>query len=305
LNLTDSLDDWYRQMMKNWIPTPRKIVQLLNGFLLSTMNAKIVRAFPETFNYRKNGARAGMDRLTVANNLNDFKSDIVLRSATSDWFTFDQIFIHEDYNLKALKRYPEFEALYAKFALEGKPLILDLGANIGLSGVYFRHIWPASKIVAVEPSQDNFRVLRENFGNDSAFEALLAGIASQPSRLALADPDVEKNAFTTTVVAPDVEGGIQGVTVSDILSRHPRSEGYFPFIVKIDIEGFESELFSGNTDWIDEFPVLIIEMHDWLFPGQQTSANFLKTISQLDRDFVYLGENVFSIRNDRSVSANP
>ncbi|MDP2035603.1 MAG: FkbM family methyltransferase [Polaromonas sp.] len=277
---------------------------MLNGILLSTINAKIVRAFPKTFSYRKNGTREGMDRLTVANNLNDVKSDIVLRSATSDWFTFDQIFIHEDYNLKALKRYPEFEALYAKYVAEGTPLILDLGANIGLSGVYFRHIWPASKIVAVEPSEDNFRVLRENFGKDNAFEALLAGIASQPSRLTLTDPEVEKNAFTTTVAAPGSEGGIEGVTVPEILARHPRSKGYSPFIVKIDIEGFESELFSGNTDWVNEFPVLIIEMHDWLFPGQQTSANFLKTISRLDRDFVYLGENVFSIRNDRSAAVN-
>jgi FkbM family methyltransferase len=290
-------------MMKNWIPTPRKIVQLLNGLLLSTVNAKIVRAFPETFSYRKNGAREGMDRLTVTNSLNDCKSEIALRSATSDWFTFDQIFIHEDYNLKALKRYPEFEALYAKYASEGTPLILDLGANIGLSGVYFRHIWPGSKIVAVEPSEDNFGVLRQNFGNDGAFDALLAGIASQPSKLALADPSVEKNAFTTTVLEPGGEGGVQGVTVPEILARYPRSMGYFPFIVKIDIEGFESELFSGNTDWVNEFPVLIIEMHDWLFPGQRTSANFLQTISRLDRDFVYLGENVFSIRNDHPVAA--
>ncbi|MES2244057.1 MAG: FkbM family methyltransferase [Pseudomonadota bacterium] len=292
-------------MMKNWIPTTRKIVQLLNGFLLSTINAKIVRAYPETFSYQKRGARDGMDRLTLANRLNDRKSDIFLRSATSDWFTFDQIFIHEDYNLKALKRYPEFEALYAKYAAEGVPLILDLGANIGLSSVYFSHIWPSSKIVAVEPSEDNFRVLRENFGNNEQFEALLAGIASRTSKLALTDPSAEKNAFTTTTLEEGVEGGISGVTVPDILARHPRSRGYFPFIVKIDIEGFESELFSDNTDWIDEFPVLIIEMHDWLFPGQGTSTNFLKTISQLDRDFVYLGENVFSIRNDRSLSSQP
>jgi FkbM family methyltransferase len=290
-------------MIKNWIPTPRKIVQLLNGLLLSTVNAKIVRAFPETFSYRKNGAHDGMDRLTVTNSLNDCKSEIFLRSATSDWFTFDQIFIHEDYNLKALKRYPEFEALYKRYIGEGTPLILDLGANIGLSGLYFRHIWPGSKIVAVEPSEDNFGVLRKNFGDDSAFDALLAGVASRPAKLALADPSVEKNAFTTTVVEPGDTGGVQGVTVPEILARYPRSKGYFPFIVKIDIEGFESELFSGNTDWVNEFPVLIIEMHDWLFPGQRTSSNFLKTVSQLDRDFVYLGENVFSIRNDRPAGA--
>ncbi|MES1976584.1 MAG: FkbM family methyltransferase [Pseudomonadota bacterium] len=290
--------------MKNWIPTKRKLVQLVNGFLLSVANAKIVRAFPETFRYRKNGTRGGMDRLTVSNRLNTQSSEIALRSATSDWFTFDQIFIHEDYNLKALKRYPEFEALYAKFSAAGTPLILDLGANIGLSGVYFHHVWPASKIVAVEPSEDNFAVLKENFGANVKLEAMLAGVSSRSSRLALADPTAEKNAFTTKAMQPGSEGGVQGVTVPEILARHPESEGYFPFIVKIDIEGFESDLFAENTEWVDAFPVLIIEMHDWLFPGQGTSSNFLKTVAKLDRDFVYLGENVFSIRNDRSVVGN-
>lgn len=289
-------------MIKNWIPSTRKIVQLLNGFLLATVNAKIIRAFPETFSYRKTGTRDGMDQLVVANRLNSYKSEVYLRSATSDWFTFNQIFINEDYNLKALKRYPEFEAMFAQYSSEGTPLILDLGANIGLSSVYFQHIWPGSKVVAVEPSTDNFRILRENFGKNEKFEAVLAGIASRTSRLALTDPDAEKNAFTTTTLEDGAQGGIEGVTVSDILARHPRTAGFRPFIVKIDIEGFESELFSGNTDWVNEFPVLIIEMHDWLFPGQRTSASFLKTIAQLDRDFVYLGENVFSIRNDRAVA---
>ncbi len=285
-------------MTKNWFPTARKFVQLLNGFLLSRFNAKIIRAYPETFSYKKEGGRDGMDRLALSNGQNSCQSDIFLRVGTSDWFTFDQIFIHEDYNLKRLKRYSAFESLYGKYTAEGVPLILDLGANIGLSSVYFHHIWPSSKIVAVEPSEDNFKVLQENFGDSEAFEAILAGIASRKSKLVLTDPSAEKNAFTTTILEDNAEGGIYGVTVSEILANYPRSKGYFPFIVKIDIEGFESELFSGNTDWISEFPILIIELHDWLYPGCGTSANFLKTISQLDRDFVYFGENVFSIKTD-------
>ena len=105
-------------------------------------------------------------------------------------------------------------------------------------------------------------------------------------------------------MASGAEGGVQGVTVPEILARYPKSGGYLPFIVKIDIEGFESDLFAENTAWVDEFPILIIEMHDWLFPGQGTSSNFLKAIAGLDRDFVYLGENVFSIRNDRPAVEN-
>jgi hypothetical protein len=67
--------------------------------------------------------------------------------------------------------------------------------------------------------------------------------------------------------------------------------------VKIDIEGFEEELFSKNTEWVDKFPLLVIELHDWMLPRDRTSAHFLTLIATLDRDFVYIGENVFSISN--------
>ena len=72
---------------------------------------------------------------------------------------------------------------------------------------------------------------------------------------------------------------------------------FFPFIVKIDIEGGEENLFSMNTDWIKKIPMVIIELHDWLLPKQRTSTNFLKTVSELDRDFNIKGENIFSIKN--------
>jgi hypothetical protein len=44
-------------------------------------------------------------------------------------------------------------------------------------------------------------------------------------------------------------------------------------------------LFSKNTDWVALFPVIIIELHDWLMPGEGRSNNFLRTIAQHDRDF--------------------
>jgi hypothetical protein len=56
-------------------------------------------------------------------------------------------------------------------------------------------------------------------------------------------------------------------------------------------------LFAQDTGWIAEFPILIIELHDWLFPKKGTSQNFLKAIAAHDRDFVYVGENIFSLRN--------
>lgn len=72
----------------------------------------------------------------------------------------------------------------------------------------------------------------------------------------------------------------------------------FPFLVKVDIEGAEGDLFSGNTEWVARTPLVIVELHDWLLPKQRTSQPFLQCIAQLDRDFVYIGEDVYSIANN-------
>ena len=42
--------------------------------------------------------------------------------------------------------------------------------------------------------------------------------------------------------------------------------------------------------------MLIIELHDWMLPGECNSKNFLRAISQYDRDFVHIAENIFSMK---------
>jgi len=42
------------------------------------------------------------------------------------------------------------------------PYILDCGANIGLSVIYFKQQWPKAKIVAFEPDPKNFDHLTKN-----------------------------------------------------------------------------------------------------------------------------------------------
>ena len=86
---------------------------------------------------------------------------------------------------------------------------------------------------------------------------------------------------------------ILNLYINSILKKYQQ---FVPFIIKIDIEGFESELFSKNTEWIDMFPLVIIELHDWMLPKTANSNNFLKEISKLDRDFLYFNENIFSIK---------
>jgi hypothetical protein len=88
-------------------------------------------------------------------------------------------------------------------------------------------------------------------------------------------------------------GEVETVTVAGIL--HDNADAS-PFIVKIDIEGFESTLFESDTSWLDEFPVVLIEIHDWMIPGKALSRKVLKALTQVPRDVVISGENLLAIR---------
>jgi FkbM family methyltransferase len=210
-----------------------------------------------------------------------------------DWFTLKQIFLDEDYNLRRLRRYKDIEEMYANLLAESKtPLILDIGGNIGLAAIYFQLIFPAAKIISVEPDKGNFLQAQENI-KSSNISLIEAAVSSADGTGDFADHDAPNNAFR---VIENPRGKIPFLSIETILNDINTSNGV-PFLIKIDIEGHENALFSNNTNWLDKFPILIIELHDWMLPKQANSQPFLSAISKLNRDFVYLGENIFSLAN--------
>jgi FkbM family methyltransferase len=276
----------------------RKAASFLNGWLMPRAGLKLVRSYPKTYRYEKTGTSSGRTTLAVTGGSPARTVTVRLREGTSDWMTFDQVFLEEDYDLRPLPRYGEIAQTYRELSRRGTPLIVDLGANIGLSPLYFAMTWPEAKVVGLEPDPGNFVLFRENVAGVANIEAVQAGAASRATMLNIVDPSAGKNAFRTAVG----EGGkvtVEGRTIGAIVEEY-RAKGCLPFAIKIDIEGAEAELFSGDYDWVDEFPLIMIELHDWLFPGEGTSRPFLRAIAEKDRDFVYLDENVFSIRNRRA-----
>jgi hypothetical protein len=91
------------------------------------------------------------------------------------------------------------------------------------------------------------------------------------------------------------QSGTQVVTVADIERQHPGSE---LFIIKIDIEGFESELFAENTEWIDRAFLIYIEPHDWMIPDRVTTENFRSVFIGDKFHMVISGENVAYVRRE-------
>jgi len=213
-----------------------------------------------------------------------------------DLLTVYEIFQEEFYNLDNFEQ-SKFIKNYYEMILKNKkkPLIIDCGANIGSSSIYFRKIYKDSFIVSIEPELNNFSLLKNNF-IDKNSEIINKAISCDGKNYFLNysnDPrgfKIEKNSIFSQT---------ESLTVDNILEKH--NEKCLPFIIKIDIEGFEENLFSTNYNWLSNFPIIIIEIHDWLIPGKNNSKNFLKSLNEISggnckRDLIVSGENLISIK---------
>ena len=204
-----------------------------------------------------------------------------------------QIFVDEDYAVASQDHANALRQYYARIMDSGKrPLIIDCGGNSGLATKYFSETYPGSAIVCIEPEERNMQMAMLN-NQDPQIRFMLAGIGHSDARADIVDPG-EGNWGYRTETSP--AGKTKIISVNSILND-PEYKDCTPFIIKIDIEGFEQNLFEKNTEWLDAFPLLIIELHDWMLPRQATSNNFLRAVAEKNRDFIYRNENVFSISN--------
>jgi FkbM family methyltransferase len=222
------------------------------------------------------------------------KSLIVNVRSFYDWATVAEIFANSGYDTKDFAIDSEIETYYEGIRPQN-PLVLDLGANIGVASLFYATKYPEALILAIEPSDDNCNLLAKNIKKHSNIRVLHQAAGSKNGVVSVMDPGIGNNSFRTFGSNGRTIGLVNMVTVNDILSEN---EGREPFIIKIDIEGFESELFSSNTDWIDRFKVIVIEIHDWMFPKSAISTNFFAAIGGKRRDLVFKGENIFSVRID-------
>jgi FkbM family methyltransferase len=217
-----------------------------------------------------------------------FSTTLRLRPDSTDVEIFSQIFLYAHYRTYDMARCAEIAAYYDSCA---KPLVLDLGANIGLSALYFAKNWPKATIVGVEPDQGNYALFCQNTAGHEHIVPMRGAIASKHSYARIINPHESEWGYRTEINDRN-SGGLVALSVAELLERHSDCQ---PFICKIDIEGAEQELFSANTQWLERFPIVIIELHDWLFPRSGNSANFLRAIAGTNRDFILSGENIFSV----------
>jgi FkbM family methyltransferase len=226
-----------------------------------------------------------------------------------DLLTVYEVFFDEYYNLKNLKNWNVINDYYNNIKKNNsKALIVDCGSNIGSSSNYFSRIFFGSFVVSIEPEINNFLMIKKNFCSpNSVLINKAISCDNQNYSLNISEDSrghfinishlQEKNIKINSLFKREK---VEAITVKDILNNYRND--CVPFLIKIDIEGFEQNLFYKNFEWMNDFLIIIIEIHDWMIPNRSISSNFIKALNEIgkdeqnNRDLVIIGENLISIR---------
>ncbi|KQN21262.1 hypothetical protein ASE86_14965 [Sphingomonas sp. Leaf33] len=215
-----------------------------------------------------------------------------LRRQDTDLLAIRQVLVDREYDLAGLAQMDRLRAIYAAHLARGRrPVIIDAGANIGAASLWFASVFPDAAIVAVEPEPANAAIARLNLAALPHARLVEAAIGAAPGTVGLRT--VENQGWAArTHRDTGGEGGIAVVTVPDLVAAVPQGR---PFIVKVDIEGFESDLFDRNIAWVEQAAAIIVEPHDWMLPGAGTSQALQAALFGKGREVLISGENLIVI----------
>jgi FkbM family methyltransferase len=168
-----------------------------------------------------------------------------VRHATPDVNTFEQMFHEGHYELPA----PVAAALPARGTLTA----VDLGANIGMFGLWLRTRFPAARITAFEPDPSNAAVLRQTAQANSAaadWDVIEAAAGNRDGEVSFLAGD-----FTNSRIATEDEAG----TTVALVDAFPYIEA--ADFVKVDIEGAEWQLTGDSRFAALRAAVIAFEYH--------------------------------------------
>lgn len=218
-----------------------------------------------------------------------------VRPHSSDASTLRQIFRDREYDISRFPQWSAVQTTYSSIMIRNRvPIIVDAGANVGAAAVWFAQLFPGATIVAAEPDPLNAAQCRRNTVGLPNVRVLECAIGAKEGRVSLSNPTDEAWAVQTNRIASE-QSGVSVNTISNIISSVVNGE---LFIVKIDIEGFESDLFSANFDWAASATVIYIEPHDWMPSTRKTSRNFQQALAPLSKELLVSGENLVYVNCD-------
>lgn len=213
------------------------------------------------------------------------------------WFlhSLQEIFVDEVYN----------------FNKSDKPLkIIDCGANIGLSCIYLKKLFPNANIFAIEPDLKVYKQLKSNLVSHgmSNIETINSAVWIHDNGLSFISEGSVGGKISINS-ATDVK--VNSIRLKTLLLQDEI------FFLKIDIEGAEYEVMKDCKDSLNNVQNLFIEFHteknkennldeilNWVRAAgfkyyiKEAWENMSHPFTRQYNDFFHMQLNIFCFRND-------
>jgi FkbM family methyltransferase len=194
-------------------------------------------------NLRKRDCEYGGE-FSIDLRLGSSKFTIVLRPGAGDLFILYEIFLRDTYSIPASFCEPSRVRT-----------IVDCGANIGLASLYLAERYPNAHVYAIEPHPDNFKLLCANVASQKRITPIQACIAGDLSKRKFITLDAPAWGNQTNSRGAGIE--VPAATIDAVMENFGID---FIDVLKIDIEGAESEVFMNPT-FLPRVGIIVIELH--------------------------------------------
>jgi len=164
------------------------------------------------------------------------------------------------------------EEAYAFRADEPRPVILDCGANIGLSVLYFKTLYPEARITAFEADPAIFRILSSNLRNNGLADVEVINAAVWSCETTLPFSVEGADGGRLDIGSDQNLAAVRTVRLRDYL------QGRRVDVLKLDIEGAEGEVLRDCGEALAGVRAAFVEHHS--FPGRKQDLGRLIQIME-------------------------
>jgi FkbM family methyltransferase len=164
----------------------------------------------------------------------------------------------------AFRVYERSEMTFAERSLRKGMTVVDVGANVGLYSALSAHlVGPEGRVIAFEPDPESFYYLEQTIQKNGLKNV-------KAVRVAASDRQGSSRLFTSTTNRGDSrlydnelsDGSVEIETV--VLDEYLSAAGIKELdFLKIDVQGFEGQVFSGLKKTVLQSPKLVVLSEFW------------------------------------------
>jgi FkbM family methyltransferase len=172
----------------------------------------------------------------------------------------DAASVLSNFDVVVVKRWNDFECD------KDDPVILDCGANIGISAIHYKRIFPKARVTSFEPDPNACTLLRRNLIANEIHDVEVVQKAlwtsngegdffsegADAGRLVAKSHELN---HLTTLTPTGQQCTVETVRLVDYLANEEID------FIKLDIEGAETEVILDSADLLERVRAMVIEFH--------------------------------------------